>query len=142
MISRRLSKLMRFIVNNLMPNLESPLVPLWRAPKLLEVHLPQFGNSGRYNMLFSVAGVKNSQKIQGPNLRFLHTFFASKQLKSKGWFMLLTIELENLPIFGHYFSQNFKNSHVKWLPDELLHVCSIHRRYRFKNSHYVRQTMV
>lgn len=46
MISTRLSKLIRFIVNNVMPNLESPLLPLWRAPKLLEVHLPQIGNSG------------------------------------------------------------------------------------------------
>lgn len=59
MISRRLSKLMRFIVNNLMPNLESPRVPLSRAQKLLEVHLPQFGNSGTtYNILFSGDGGK------------------------------------------------------------------------------------
>lgn len=65
-ISRRLSKLMSFIVNNLMPNLESPLVPLWRAPKLLEVHLPHFGNSGTpYNMLFSVERKKNSKDPGG-----------------------------------------------------------------------------
>lgn len=72
MISRRLSKLMKFIVNNLMPNLESSHVPLWRAPKLLEVHLPQFGNSSSTcNMLFSVEE-KNMQKIQGPHFRLLH----------------------------------------------------------------------
>lgn len=50
-------KLTRFIVNNFMPNLESPLVPLCRAPNLLEVHLPQFGNiATTYNVLFSVGG--------------------------------------------------------------------------------------
>lgn len=36
-------KLTRFFVNNFMPNLDSPLAPLCRAPDLLEVHLPQFG---------------------------------------------------------------------------------------------------
>lgn len=67
MISRRPSKLMRFIVNNLLLNLESPLVRLWRAPKLLEVHLPQFGNSDTYNMLFSV----------GPSFQIIaHKYFA------------------------------------------------------------------
>lgn len=76
MISRRLSKLMRFIVNNLMLNLESPHVPLWRAPKLLEVHLPQFGNSSSTcNVLFSVKRKKNMHKIQGPHLRFLLAHF-------------------------------------------------------------------
>lgn len=74
-------KLTRFIVNNLMPNLESPLVPLRRAPNLLEVHLPQFGNIGTtFIVLFSVER-KKTQKIQGPNFRVLHT--SSKQAKLK-----------------------------------------------------------
>lgn len=36
-------KLTRFIVNNFMPNLASPLAAECRAADLLEVHLPQFG---------------------------------------------------------------------------------------------------
>lgn len=76
-------KLMRLIVNNLMPNLASPLVPLFGAPNLLEVHLPQFGNIGTtYNVLFSGEGEKNLQKIQGPNFRLLHTSPKTTQTKN------------------------------------------------------------
>lgn len=84
MISRRLSKLMRFIVNNLMLNLESPHVPLWRAPKLLEVHLPQFGNSSSTcNMLFSVERKKHA-KDPGATFQIrTRTFCASKKPKPK-----------------------------------------------------------
>lgn len=54
-------KLTRFIINNFMLNLDSPLVPpLCRAPNLLEVNLPQFGNIGNtYNVLLSVERGKN-----------------------------------------------------------------------------------
>lgn len=59
-------KLTRFIVNNFMPNLESPLVPLCRAPNLLEVHLPQFGNiATTYNVLFSVEGGGGLKRSRG-----------------------------------------------------------------------------
>lgn len=83
MISRSLSKLMRFIVNNLMPILESPRVPPWRAPKLLEVHLPQFGNSSSTcNVLFRVE--KKHSKDPEASFHILSlTFCASKQVKPK-----------------------------------------------------------
>lgn len=100
MISRRLSKLMRFIVNNLMLNLESPHVPLWRAPKLLEVHLPQFGNSGTtYNMLFSAEGKKTLKRSRGLISDSCTYILCSKTTQVKSDSFCFFIQLENSPIY-------------------------------------------
>lgn len=93
---------MRFIVNNLMPNLESSHVSLLR---ILEVHLPQFGNSGTIsNILF----ILEENKIQGLQLRFSkRTFCASKKQKnSSGQSCDSSCQLQNY---------KYANSQTSWL---------------------------
>lgn len=75
-------KLTRFIVNNLTPDLASPLAAECSAADLLEVHLPHFEEHcyRRQCALRCGGGEKN---LKGANFRYLHTIFQTEQIKKQ-----------------------------------------------------------
>lgn len=87
-----------------MPNLDSPLAPLCRAPDLLEVHLPQFGEYCYHRQCALQSNGEKKKNLKEPNFRFLHT--SSKQPKLKNGDDSHRVLLKGELFFQIVFSQN------------------------------------